>query len=525
MSDEAHAKLARVEISLGKGAISWEDYKSQKWEILSDLHQQMQTAKPIFRDQRPRRIEDPRGVAFNYIPPSPFIFGKDAEYAELKAGIYMATYPVTVRDFQIFLEESGWDYSEADLEKLSAICPASDCPVSHISWIDAKEYCRWLRRVTKEYYSLPNEYEWEIAARGIDGRLYPWGYEEPDADYGCFQGERHYTSTVPVGTFPSNQSPYGCVDMVGNVWEWCLDSVDDPRDPHILRGGSWRNGVEFATCISQTYSYPPDKRVDSSGFRIIYLPGDMLQDYQNQQNSVMEAPQRRLAIVGRSGGDLPQLDAAEDLVSQTMTAADEVEGPITQQNNFSERSAPVDGLPAETDDDLVLEQQQNQGVPDKTLEKLSYAPLPESSNERQNKLSSLDSPKRSADVSPRRDHKRIASPDSSPSVGSAEIKVPKADYDSLEIITDVSRSGAKPLPKTSPKRRESRKETSAKSKPKASKSENQAAVDDILAPEKVDTTTRTGKTNKIAVYLAYGVWSILLICVITLFIMRVLSLS
>ena len=66
------------------------------------------------------------------------------------------------------------------------------------------------------------------------------------------------------------------MDMVGNVWEWCIDSVDDPNDPHILRGGSWCNNVDYASCTSRTFSHPPDKRVDYGGFRVMYLLPDML---------------------------------------------------------------------------------------------------------------------------------------------------------------------------------------------------------------------------------------------------------
>ena len=133
-----------------------------------------------------------------------------------------------------------------------------DQPAVFVTWDEANAYCEWAGA------RLPTEAEREKAARGTDGRMYPWGNEEPDSGRAVFRRSwGHHAGTDAVGAHPSGASPYGLLDMGGNVWEWCADWYDEnyyaaspPRDPkgpptgrsHVVRGGSWDSRPDVLSC-------------------------------------------------------------------------------------------------------------------------------------------------------------------------------------------------------------------------------------------------------------------------------------
>lgn len=124
----------------------------------------------------------------------------------------------------------------------------TDHPVVEVSWYGAVAYCEWAGR------RLPTEAEWEKASRGTDAGRYPWGNADPICNLANYRGCRG--DTEPAGSYPDGASPYGVLDMAGNVWEWVVDKYDEgyykissdsnptgtaSGDYHVLRGGSWQN--------------------------------------------------------------------------------------------------------------------------------------------------------------------------------------------------------------------------------------------------------------------------------------------
>lgn len=159
-------------------------------------------------------------MQFVTIPAGEFLKGSDNQ-VEFLPEYEMGLDPVTNAQYKVFTDATGY---RIPLHWKNGEIPEGleSHPVVYVSYDDAKAFCKWLSQETGENIDLPTNDEWEKAARGTDGRTYPWGNEAPNdtlCNYDC-----HVGATTPVGAYsPQGDSPYGCRDMAGNVWEWVND--------------------------------------------------------------------------------------------------------------------------------------------------------------------------------------------------------------------------------------------------------------------------------------------------------------
>jgi len=190
---------------------------------------------------------------------------------------------------KVFLDGYWIGKSEVTFEQYDRFCaetrrePAADegwgrglRPAIYVSWKDATDFCSWLEKKTGLPFRLPSEAEWEKAARD----RYPWGGTPPDADLANFN--KDHMMTLPVGSFPKGASPFGVLDLAGNVWEWMADWYDPgfyrdspreaPQGPEsgserVVRGGSWANGADLVRSANRS-SEKPESRLNILGFRL-----------------------------------------------------------------------------------------------------------------------------------------------------------------------------------------------------------------------------------------------------------------
>jgi formylglycine-generating enzyme required for sulfatase activity len=239
--------------------------------------------------------------AFVEVPAGRFVMGSDARLdplafdnerwspTEAQGTVDLPTYyitrhEVTVAEFGAFTRAAGYHVDER------ALRAPPDHPVTFVSWPDALAYCRWLdaqlraasdappdiARALRDgaRVSLPSEAEWEKAARGADGRVFPWG-NEPRRDRANFESHE----PAPVGRVPCPECPYGLVDMAGNVWEWTRSPFQpypyDPADDRanldadalwVMRGGHYADTARNVRAATRGAADPGARRA-FIGFR------------------------------------------------------------------------------------------------------------------------------------------------------------------------------------------------------------------------------------------------------------------
>jgi formylglycine-generating enzyme required for sulfatase activity len=263
----------------------------------------------------PRALTLAPGVVLELVrvPAGAFLMGSAASDSEafgdekpehrlILGEYYIGRNPVTVAQWAAFVQATGFrtaaeregsawantgfgwsQVSGADWQHPrgpgSVVGRKSDHPVTQVSWDDAVAFTAWARQVSGRAVRLPTEAEWEKAARGADGRKYPWGNAAPD-DSRC-NFDDNVEDTTPAGMYsPGGDSPYGLEDVCGNVWEWTSsvfrqypygadDRREDPasRDHRVLRGGSFHINARSVRAAGRGNADPTSRR-DNYGFRV-----------------------------------------------------------------------------------------------------------------------------------------------------------------------------------------------------------------------------------------------------------------
>jgi formylglycine-generating enzyme required for sulfatase activity len=216
--------------------------------------------------------EPPEGFA--WVPPGEFVlggeYGFDLQIVRLDEGFFAARTPVTNAQYARFVAETG-HRSPRHWKGPRPPQRLADHPVVYVSWHDAVAYAEWAGA------RLPTEQEWEKAARGYDGREYPWGGW---VEGRCNSAEAGIRDTTPVGQFSPQLHPelveggdsvYGLQDAAGNVWEWTASKWAAGIDRRVLRGGAFGGFEGYSRCSSR-FRYVPDFRDVDYGFRVVAAP-------------------------------------------------------------------------------------------------------------------------------------------------------------------------------------------------------------------------------------------------------------
>jgi len=231
------------------------------------------------------------------VPAGEFLMGQDAgatdpdetpQHKVVLADYYIDRTEVTNAQFKAFCDATNRIYPNAPYWDEGYFLANPENPVVNITYEQARAYCAWAGK------RLPTEAEWEKAARGTDARLYPWGnvWDAERANlWGDDVGPDRFYRTSPVGSFPKGASPYGVLDLIGNVWEWCADWYDpayyaqsparDPRGPkaatasRVVRGGAFSSPRRPTgdVLVTNRSKNAPNQPIDRLGCRCAWSKG------------------------------------------------------------------------------------------------------------------------------------------------------------------------------------------------------------------------------------------------------------
>ncbi|MCK9458865.1 MAG: SUMF1/EgtB/PvdO family nonheme iron enzyme [Proteobacteria bacterium] len=257
------------------------------WDVVARQHAErllafdpearLELAKAVPAQPTAGPVEAPGMV---YVPEGEFVMGgewgewdEEPRHVVRLDAFYIDAYEVTNEEYQRCIDARRCD-PQAHRGDRSVMGPRQ--PVVAVGWDDAVRYCKWAGK------RLPTEAEWEKAARGTDERRFPWGDEWRREWVNLHGLEDGFAATAPVGSFPSNVSPYGAYDMAGNAWEWVSDFHDkhyyrtspreNPKGPkagerRVMRGGSWLYDVPFFAVATNRSPGRPKVHKISVGFR------------------------------------------------------------------------------------------------------------------------------------------------------------------------------------------------------------------------------------------------------------------
>ncbi|MCP4268386.1 MAG: SUMF1/EgtB/PvdO family nonheme iron enzyme [Candidatus Brocadiaceae bacterium] len=255
------------------------DIDSDQLSLLTTFTEVVESVEEVKeKEEKEKKVELSGFDKMAEVSAGNFLYGGDNKEESIEQAFEIDVYPVTNSQYKKFIETGGYtdneilqrcwsDDGRTWIQKTSITQPGywedeiwnqPELPVVGVCYYEAEAYAKWAGK------KLPTENEWEKAARGEDGREYPWEGEFDEKK--CNSDESGIGKTSRVDRYPNGVSPYGCYDMAGNVWEWTSDWYAKKQNTIVLRGGSWGNSSGGCRCAGR-FNFGPDGRSSFVGFR------------------------------------------------------------------------------------------------------------------------------------------------------------------------------------------------------------------------------------------------------------------